>query len=113
MFRFPEAPVLHDETSWSAWGTRRRRPASGSPTKRRMPHRAERTSVVQPTALDRRTAQAHTTPIYCADATQRKTEFIKGRRWPREPRSTSTQRQVNQAAAAAPAPSQTLTTRSK
>ena len=30
MFRFAEAQVLHDETSWSARGTRRRRPARPS-----------------------------------------------------------------------------------
>ena len=35
MFRFAEAPVLHDETSWSASGTRRRRLARppSAPTK--------------------------------------------------------------------------------
>ena len=27
MFRFAKAVDLQDETSWSAWGTRRRRPA--------------------------------------------------------------------------------------
>ena len=41
MFRFPEAPVLHDETSWSAWGMRRRRPARPPPP-RAPPSRAGR-----------------------------------------------------------------------
>ena len=53
MFRFAEAPELHDETSWSAWGTRRRCPvsiASGSPISACRKTRTE-ALVVQPTAL--------------------------------------------------------------
>ena len=106
MFRFPEAPVLHDETSWSAWGMRRRRPARppSAPQNQRAAEHLN-TAVVLPTTLDRRTAPAQTTHTYRGEATRQKTAVLKGRRWPRElrePRAPQLGQQVRRGPRARP-----------
>ena len=70
MFRFAKAVDLHDEASWSAWGTRRRRlrqNASGSQLfVHALPHAEQ--LVVWPTNFVRPTEAASGTPKDCADS---------------------------------------------
>ncbi len=73
MFRFAKAVDLHDETSWSAWGTRRRRLArlsvgSQSPACRRA--HLLNTAVVPPTDFVRRGEAASETPQDCVERTR-------------------------------------------
>ena len=88
MFRFAEAQVLHDETSWSARGTRRRRPArpsSGSQICRMQS--APEALVVQPTDFVRRGEAASETPKDCA---AREAAFARYQEPPRGPGRAST-----------------------
>ena len=95
MFRFPEAPVLHDETSWSAWGMRRRRPARppSAPQNQRAAEHLN-TAVVLPTTLDRRTAPAQTTHSYRGEARRRRQQSLRAGAGPGSPGAPQLGQQV-------------------
>ena len=106
MFRFAEAPVLHDETSWSAWGTRRRRPAR-PPSGSLVQHAAERTehrwscSPQPSTDAPRELRQLHTTVRVPRGE---KEQSLRAGAGPGSPGSTSTRTASPRPAATAPAP---------
>ena len=66
MFRFAKALDLHDETSWSAWRTRRRRSSSFASGASLSSGNALNSVLVRPTNFVRPTEAASGTPKDCA-----------------------------------------------